>query len=134
MALAAREHRFAFLRFVGAYALALAAVSYFPLSLMVSPEALRSFVAAALLSLLHVLFGYATIEYSSTKKSTTIIKFVLGGMVIRLVLMASLLLVLLKYYEYDPFSLMMSMLVLYVVNLALEIAFLQQKVSLKNNG
>ena len=134
MALAAREHKFAFLRFVGLYALTLAAISYFPLSSMVSPEALRSFIAAALMSLLHVLFGYATIEYSYTKKSTTIIKYVLGGMVIRLFLMAGLLLVLLKYYKHDPFSLMMSMLVLYVVNLALEISFLQRKVSLKNNG
>jgi hypothetical protein len=123
-----------FLRAVGVYALVLGAVLTYPLSTLVSSEALGSMVAGGVMSLLHVLTGYVTIEYSYTKKSTTFLKMVLGGMVARLFLMAGVVLVLLKYFLYDAFWLLMTMLVLYGVNLILEIYFLQKKVSIKNNA
>lgn len=120
-----------FLRFVGFYTVAIAALLY-PVSRLVDEEAFRSIVAAGVMSLLHVLFGYIIVETGFEKKSTTFLKIVLGGMIVRLFLMAGVVLVLLKVYHYDAFSLMFSLLLYYVINLVLEIYLLQKKVSVKN--
>jgi len=86
------------------------------------------------MSLLYILLGYVAVELGYKKKNTTFLKIVLGGMVARLFLMTGVVLVLLTVYQYDAFSLMLSLLVYYAINLALEIYLLQKKVSLKNQS
>jgi hypothetical protein len=61
------------------------------------------------------------------------LKFVLGGMVGRLMLMWLTLVILLKGFEYHPASLMLTLLLFYSINLVLEVYFLQKKVTLKSN-
>ncbi|HEY4492193.1 MAG TPA: hypothetical protein VI958_09335, partial [Acidobacteriota bacterium] len=92
----------------------------------------RSIIAGGLLSLFHLLFGYITVEMGFDKKSTTFLKIVLGGMVVRLFLMAGIVFVMLKFFQFDPLSLMLSLLLYYVMNLVLEIYLLQRKVSIKH--
>lgn len=121
----------AFLRLVGLYAAAIAALIY-PISQVVEGEVVQSAVAGGVMSVLHVLLGYFAVELGYQKKNTTFLKIVLGGMVVRMFLMAGGVLVLLKGYHYDAFSLMFSLLAYYVVNLVLEIYLLQKKVSVKN--
>ncbi len=122
----------AFLCLVGLYATTTAVVTLYPISGLVDEEALRSIVAAEVISLFHLLFGYFTIEAGFERKNTTFLKIVLGGMVVRLFLMAGVVFLLLKIFHYDAFSLMFALLVFYVINLVLEIYLLQKKVSVKN--
>ncbi len=121
----------AFLRWVVLYAVAIAALIY-PISQVVDEKVVHSAVAGGVMSLLHVLLGYFAVELGYQKKNTTFLKIVLGGMVVRMFLMAGVVLVLLKVYHYDAFSLMLSLLAYYVVNLVLEIYLLQKKVLVKN--
>jgi hypothetical protein len=109
-----------------------AALAYYPVSQFATPEIIRSVVAGGLMSLLNLLLGYAAVEISFRKSHTTFLKVVLGGMVVRLMLMWAILLVLVRVYDFHAASLMLSLLFLYVVNLILEIYFLQRKVNLKN--
>ncbi|MGH2567918.1 MAG: hypothetical protein ACRDGA_06225 [Bacteroidota bacterium] len=121
-----------FLRWVGLYAAVIAALLLYPISVLVDEETFRSIAAGGFISIGHILLGYASVEVGYRKKSTTFLKIVLGGMVLRLFLMAGVVLVLLNVYRYDAFSLVFSLLVYYVMNLVLEIYLLQKKVSVKN--
>ncbi|MCI0707773.1 MAG: hypothetical protein L0Y80_09865 [Ignavibacteriae bacterium] len=123
-----------FLRWVCVYAVVVAGLIYYPISDLVESEALKSIEAGGLMSLFYILLGYVSIELGNKKKNTTFLKIVLGGMVARLLLMTGMVLVLLMVYKYHAFSLMMSLMVFYAINLVLEIYLLQKKVSVKNQS
>ena len=110
----------------------IALLSWYPLSAYGTPEVIKSVVAAAVLSVLHLMSGYWAIEYSFEKPPTTFLKIVLGSMGIRLVVMSGIFVVLIKVYEMQVLPLMVALLFFYGVNLGLEIYFLQKKVKLKN--
>ena len=121
-----------FLRLVGLYAIVVTALIYYPISTVVDAVALRSIIAGGVLALFHLLFGYISVELGFDKKSTTFLKIVLGGMVVRLFLMAGIVFVMLKFFLFDPLSLMLSLLFYYMMNLVLEIYLLQRKVTVKH--
>jgi putative flippase GtrA len=121
-----------FLRLVGLYGVAVAVLLYYPISYLVDAESFRSIMAGGMISLVHVLLGYMLVEWGFEKKSTTFLKIVLGGMVLRLLVMTGVVLVLLRVFHYDAFSLMISLLLYYVINLILEIYLLQRKVAVKH--
>lgn len=106
-------------------------IGYLILSSYASREIVRNAAVADVLSLVNVLFGYVAIEYSFDKSNITFLKIVLGGIGIRLFLMASLVLVLLRYFAFDPLSLTASLLFFYIINLVLEIYLLETKVNVK---
>jgi len=72
--------------------------------------------------------GYLAIEVSFDRSHTTFLKYVLGGMVGRLLLMWGTLLILVRYFDFHAASLMLTLLFFYALNLALEIAYLQKRV------
>jgi hypothetical protein len=111
-----------------AIAIALAA---YPLSQFATPEILRSVVAGALMSIGNLLGGYIAIEISFGKSHTTFLKYVFGGMVVRLVLMWAIFLILLRFFMYHSASLMLTLMYFYVINLVLEIFYLQKRVQSK---
>ena len=118
-----------FLRLVtGLYVLTCVA-GYILLSLYASAETLRAAIGAAVLSFVNVLLGYGSIELSVNKSSITFLKIVLGGIGARLFLMAGLVLVMIRYFGFQPLSLTVSLLCFYVLNLGLEIYFLETKAS-----
>ena len=123
-----------FLRWVALYAVVVAGLIYYPVSEMVTDEVLSSIEAGGWMSLLYILLGYVTVELGYKRRNTTFLKIVLGGMVLRLFLMTGVVLVLLMMYKYDAFSLMLSLLAYYAINLALEIYLLQKKVAIKNQS
>ena len=83
------------------------------------------------MSFLNLLLGYLAIEFSFERSHTTFLKYVLGGMVVRLMLMWGAFLVLIRFYGFHPSSLMMTLLFFYIMNLGLEIYYLQKRVSTK---
>ncbi len=121
-----------FMRLVLYCAIGVAAIIAYPLSSITSREVVQSVIAGGLASLLHLLLGYAAIEVGFEKPNTTFLKIILGGTVIRLLLLVGIVLLLVKVYGFHTLSLMISLLFFYVMNLALEIHLLQKKVSLKN--
>ena len=121
-----------FLRLVLYCAVGVAALIVYPLSRFTSREVVQSVAASGLANLLHLLLGYAAIELGFDKSNTTFLKVILGGTVLRLLLLVGIVFLLVRVYQFHALSLMISMLLFYVLNLALEIHFLQKKVSLKS--
>lgn len=123
-----------FLRLVAyAYAGATALAYYFS-SVYASVEVLHSIVAAWVMSLANLLLGYVSIQFGFDKSLTMFLKVVLGGTVLRLFLMWGAFLVMIKVYNFHQASLVFALLFLYMLNLVLEIYFLQKKVSIKSQS
>ncbi len=102
-----------------------------PLSIYSRKEIVQSVVAGGLASLIHLLLGYLFIEFGFDKSNTTFLKIILGGTFFRMLLLVSVVFVLLRVYQFHAMSLMISFLLFFVLNLALEIHLLQKKVALK---
>jgi hypothetical protein len=120
-----------FLKLVGLVFLGVAILVVVPLSIYTDREIVRSVVAGGLASLFHLLLGYLFIEYGFDKSNTTFLKVILGGTLARMFLLVGIVLLLVRVYQFQPVSLMVSLLLFYVLNLFLEIRLLQKKVALK---
>jgi hypothetical protein len=120
-----------FLRIVVFCFVAIALLTFYPISEFATAKVTRSIIAGGAMSLLNLLLGYLFIELSFEKSHTTFLKYVLGGMVGRLFLMWGILLMLIHSDKFHAASLMLSLLFFYVVNLVLEIFYLQKRVSTK---
>lgn len=103
-----------------------------PLSIYSNRELVRSVVASGLASLFHLLLGYLFIEYGFDKTNTTFLKVILGGTLVRMFLLVGIVVLLVRVYQFQPMSLMVSLLLFYVLNLLLEVHLLQKKVALKH--
>ncbi len=123
-----------FLRLVAYLYAGITVVGYAAVSQWGTEDLLRNAIAADSMSLLNLLLGYFAIEYSFDKSNITFLKIVLGGMGARLFLMAGLVLVLIRYFAFDPLSLTLSLLFFYSLNLVLEIYLLDNKVTVKNQS
>ena len=108
-----------------------ALLTYYPISEFATTEVIHGIIAGGVMSLINLLLGYAAIEISYERSHTTFLKYVLGGMVVRLMLMWSVLLVLIRFYHFHSASLMLSLLFFYIMNLVLEIFYLQKRVTSK---
>lgn len=89
-------------------------------------------VAAAIglaLSLIHVAMGYAAIEYSMKKPYGTFVQIVLGGIVVRLFVMVTVLAILIIGFHIHVIALVGSLFITYVVFLILEIMHIQQRMN-----
>jgi hypothetical protein len=108
-----------------------ALLTYYPISEFATSEVIRGIIAGGVMSFINLLLGYVAIEISYERSHTTFLKFVLGGMVLRLMFMWGALLVLIRLYHFHSASLMLSLLFFYVMNLVLEIFYLQKRVTSK---
>lgn len=106
-------------------------LAVYPMSVYATGPVVDGFVAGGLMSLAHLLLGYAFIELGFEKSNTSFLKIVLGGSVVRLLLLVGGVFLLVRVYGFDSLWLMLSLLLFYSLNLALEIYLLQKKVSLK---
>ncbi len=105
--------------------------SSYPLMTYGSQEIIVAVIAGSAIMTLNVLFGYAAIEYSLDKSMTTVFKFVLGGMGLRIAGMVVCFFVLISVFHVHAGALLASMGVWYIVFLTMEILFIQKKVSFK---
>lgn len=120
-----------FLRLVLYCTLGVIGVVIFPLVLYSEPEIVRSVVASGLASLFHLLVGYFLIEFGFDKSNTVFLKIILGGTLVRMIVLVGIVFILIRFYQFHTMSLMLSFLAYYVLNLVLEIHLLQKKVALK---
>ena len=120
-----------FLKLVALVFLGVAILVVVPLSIYTNQELVRSVVAGGVASLFHLLLGYLFVEYGFDKSNTTFLKVILGGTLVRMFLLVGIVLLLVRVYQFQTVSLMVSLLLFYVLNLFLEIHLLQKKVALK---
>lgn len=120
-----------FLRLVAYLYAGTSAIGYVVVSTYGSRDVLRSAIVADVLSIVHLLLGYCAVEYAFGKSNITFLKIVLGGIGLRLFLLASFVLVLLRYFAFDPLSLTLSLFFFYVLDLVLEIYLLENRVTVK---
>ncbi len=90
-------------------------------------EIFRAAVAGISLSLFNALAGYAAIEFSFNKSYTQFIQIVLGGVLFRLLLMASALLLLIMVFKVHIIALVVSLFGMYVVFLSMEVFYIYAK-------
>lgn len=107
-------------------------MAIYPLLQYASREVMESVLAGVGISWVSLFLGVAFIEWGFEKSNTTFLKIVLGGSVVRLLLLVTVVFLLIKVYAFHSLSLMLSLLVCYSLNLVLEIYLLQKKVSLKH--
>ncbi|MDI6766236.1 MAG: hypothetical protein QME52_05375 [Bacteroidota bacterium] len=113
---------------------AIGCVGVYPLWKSGTSEIIDSVIVGAVLTTVNVLLGYAAIEYSFGKSVSTFFKVVVGGMGIRLLLMAIALVVLIKIFNLHVAALIGAMGIFYVVFLTLEVLYIQKKVNIKNQN
>jgi len=97
-------------------------------------EIIEGAAAGAFLATTNVLLGYAAIAYAFNKSTTTFFKVVVGGMGIRLLLMALALVVAIKAFQLHIVALICSMGIFYAVYLTIEILYIHKKVNSKHQS
>lgn len=123
-----------FLRLIGLLYVFTCIPGYILLSQFANHEAVRAAIGAAVISLVNVLLGYASIRLSFEKSNITFLKIVLGGIAARLFAMAALVLVMIRYLGYQALPLTLSLLFFYMINLGLEIYYLETKATVKKQS
>lgn len=106
-------------------------LTYYPISEFATPQIVRSIIAGGCMSFANILLGYIAIEIGFEQSHTMFLKIILGGMLIRLLLMWGVLLILIKTYGFHAASLMLSLLFFYIMTLVLEILYLQKRIAVK---
>jgi len=108
----------------------IAIVSSYPLIRLGTMEVILAASAGALLMTLNVLAGFLAIEYSIQKSFTTFLKFVLGGMLIRMLVLAAVLVILISFFSIHVAAFLTSIGIFYILFLTLEIMYIQEKFTL----
>ena len=107
------------------------AVGIYPMMVFGTKQMLIASSVGAVLMTINVLLGYIAVEYSFEKSTTIFLQYVLGGMTVRMLCLAGILVVLIKLCELHVGSLVASMGIFYAVFLSLEILYIQKKVDRK---
>lgn len=102
-------------------------MSFYPLSRFADQEIISGVIAGIVLSVVNVLMGYGAIEYSFNKSYTVFIQVVLGGVGIRLFVMAGMLLVLIGVFKFHSIALVGSLFGMYSIFLVLEVLYIHNK-------
>ena len=128
------RHRFdgAFPKQILVTFLTLAAAAGYPLARFASREILEASITGAVISTVNVLLGYVAIEYAFDKSYTTFLKAVLGGMGMRMALMLGTMVGLIILVHQHAVALVVSVLIFHVCYLALEVLFIQKKMTARN--
>ncbi|MEE9224583.1 MAG: ATP synthase subunit I [Bacteroidota bacterium] len=112
--------------------LAVGLLASYPMYLWADREVVVGVLTGGLISLVNVLIGYVSVEFAFNKSNATFLKVVLGGMGVRLSLIAVTLIVLIKVSSVHLYSLISSMLFFYFLYITFEILFINKKIALKN--
>lgn len=112
--------------------LAVGFVASYPMYLWADRDVVVGVITGGLISLVNVLIGYISVEFAFDKPNATFLKVVLGGMGIRLSLIAVTLILLIKVFDLHLYSLISSMLFFYFLYITFEIVFINKKIALKN--
>ncbi len=111
--------------------LSVSVVASYPLYAYGNKEILVAAIVGATLATVNVLFGYMAIERSFNKSATVFLKVVLGGMGVRMFVLAGIFLLLIKVAGLHVLALVGSMGIFYALYLTLEVLYINKKVSVR---
>lgn len=115
-----------FLKYLGFAIVSLWILISYPLFKFANFDFIRSFIVGFLISLGNSVLGLLIIKWSINKSNKEFFKLTLGSMGIRLFLIAGLILVLLKFLDFEMYGLVSSLLLFYFIFLFVEILFLSK--------
>jgi len=111
--------------------LSVCAVGSYPLYAYGNAAVIQAAIVGAVLATVNVLFGYLAIERTFNKSTAIFLRVVLGGMGIRMFVLAALFVLLIKIFGFDVLALVCSTGIFYVLYLTLEVLYINKKVSLR---
>ena len=100
----------------------------YPLYALASKEIVIAAIAGALLSTINMMLGYISIEMAYERSMTKFMKWILGGMGIRLLVLLAALLFVIKILQFHLLAFIISLFAFYTVYLILEILHIDKKV------
>ncbi|MBI5475770.1 MAG: hypothetical protein HY964_03430 [Ignavibacteriales bacterium] len=106
----------------------------YPLISKAENSTIIAVIFGMILSIINVLLGFLAIQYSIGKSTATFFKFVIGGMGLRLLIFAVVLVVMIKIYSIPSLALISSLGIFYMVFLVLEVLYIQKKVEIKQQN
>ncbi len=106
----------------------------YPLATYGTHEIIVACLGGAAISYANAVAGYLAIEYAFDKSFTTFMKAVLGGMGIRMLVSAAVLVGMITLLHMHVAALISSLMLFYAVNLTLEIMFLQKKMDMRTRS
>ena len=124
-----KKYDTAFLRYVLYASLIVFIAAYYPVYKYASSLQISSIIYGYLISLVNVLIGYGLTGIAFEKKVKSFMVIVFGGMLVRMLLVAVLLLILLYIAKLDAASLVASVFFFYFLFISIEIKFLFKKSS-----
>jgi hypothetical protein len=124
-----KKYDTAFLRYVLYASLIVFIAAYFPLYKYASSLQISSVIYGYLISLINVLIGYGLIIKAFDIKVKSFMVIVFGGMVVRMFLVGTALLILLYIAHLDAMSLVASVFFFYFLFISIEFKFLYKKSS-----
>lgn len=109
------------------------AAGLYPLARWGSREVVDAAIAGGVMATLNALAGHAAIARSLGKSMNTFMKYVLGGMGIRLFAMAALLLLLTRVFGFHATALVASLGIYYLAYLTIEVVFIQKQLNVRQS-
>jgi hypothetical protein len=110
------------------------AIALYPLIEYGRPEYYPGIIVGCIVSVVNVLIGYGTVEHAFDKSNDIFLKYVLGGMVIRLLGTVGAVFLLIFVYDYHIMSLVGSLFFFYFLFLIYEIIYYNKKLILKKEA
>jgi hypothetical protein len=109
------------------------AAGAYPVARWGSPGVAEAAAAGAILATVNVLAGYVAISRSLGQSIHTFMKYVMGGMGLRLFAMAGILLLLTRGFGFHATALVASLGIYYLAYLVLEVLFIQSELNVRQN-
>ena len=119
-----KSEKHLFIVFFSISVLALLIVSVFYLASLISAILFESIIFGALISLLNFLIGFLLIKFSLRKSEKIFLLSLWGGLLLRLILGLTLILITLIFLEINTYGFIFSILFFYVFYLLIEIFYL----------
>jgi hypothetical protein len=111
--------------------LGVGAIALYPLIEYGRPEYYPGIIVGCILSVINVLIGYGTVEYAFDKSDNFFLKYVLGGMVVRLLGTVGVVFILIIVLNYHIMSLVGSLFFFYFLFLIFEIIYYNKKLVMR---
>jgi hypothetical protein len=108
-------------------------LAVYPLIAYATDEMLVATIAGVIISTLNIFLGYITIEFAYNKSMTSFLKWILGGIGIRMLIMLGSLLFVIKILQLHLIAFMVSLFAFYAIYLVLEILYIDKKVHSKTS-
>ena len=118
---------YSFLRNLAATLSVIVVCAAYPMIRFGTHDILVGCLGGAAVSYANAIVGYIAIEYAFDRSFTTFMKAVIGGMGLRMLVSAAVLVAMISLLHWHVMALISSLMFFYVVNLTLEILFLQKK-------